>query len=65
MRSRDFGVEIAPQLNAPFHQHIFAARLDMSVDGASELGLRGEHRSAAARAGEPARQRLPRRGDAA
>lgn len=28
-----FGVEIAPQLNAPFHQHIFAARLDMSVDG--------------------------------
>jgi primary-amine oxidase len=29
----DFGVEVAPQLNAPFHQHIFAARLDMSVDG--------------------------------
>jgi primary-amine oxidase len=28
-----FGVEVAPQLNAPFHQHIFAARLDMSVDG--------------------------------
>jgi primary-amine oxidase len=28
-----FGREIAPQLNAPFHQHIFAARLDMSVDG--------------------------------
>lgn len=28
-----FGVEIAPQLNAPFHQHIFAARLDMNVDG--------------------------------
>jgi len=28
-----FGVEIAPRLNGPFHQHIFAARLDMSVDG--------------------------------
>ena len=28
-----FGVEVAPRLNAPFHQHIFAARLDMSVDG--------------------------------
>lgn len=29
----NFGVEVAPQLNAPFHQHIFAARLDFSVDG--------------------------------
>ena len=29
----EFGVEIAPRLNAPFHQHIFAARLDMRVDG--------------------------------
>ena len=28
-----FGVQVAPRLNAPFHQHIFAARLDMSVDG--------------------------------
>src|SRR5262245_43193020 len=28
-----FGVEVAPQLNAPLHQHIFAARLDMNVDG--------------------------------
>jgi primary-amine oxidase len=27
------GVEVAPRLNAPFHQHIFAARLDMNVDG--------------------------------
>ena len=27
------GVEVAPQLNAPFHQHIFAARLVPSVDG--------------------------------
>lgn len=28
-----FGVEVAPQLNAPFHQHLFAARLDVAVDG--------------------------------
>jgi primary-amine oxidase len=28
-----YGVEVAPRLNAPFHQHIFAARLDMNVDG--------------------------------
>jgi primary-amine oxidase len=29
----EYGVEVAPQLNAPFHQHIFAARLVPSVDG--------------------------------
>ncbi|MDB5387284.1 MAG: Copper amine oxidase protein [Planctomycetaceae bacterium] len=29
----EFGTVVAPQLNAPFHQHLFAARLDMSVDG--------------------------------
>ncbi len=28
-----YGVEVAPRLNAPFHQHIFAARLVASVDG--------------------------------
>jgi primary-amine oxidase len=28
-----FGVEVAPRLNAPYHQHIFAARLHMNVDG--------------------------------
>ena len=28
-----YGVEVAPRLLAPFHEHIFAARLDMSVDG--------------------------------
>lgn len=30
----EYGVEIAPQLNAPFHQHVFAARLNTKVDGA-------------------------------
>jgi primary-amine oxidase len=28
-----YGIEVAPQLNAPYHQHIFAARLVTSVDG--------------------------------
>jgi primary-amine oxidase len=28
-----YGVEVAPQLNAPFHQHIFAARLVTTIDG--------------------------------
>lgn len=28
-----YGVEIAPRLNSPLHQHIFAARLVPSVDG--------------------------------
>ena len=28
-----YGTEVAPQLNAPYHQHIFNARLDMSMDG--------------------------------
>jgi primary-amine oxidase len=30
----EYGVEIAPQLNAPFHQHVFAARLNTAIDGA-------------------------------
>jgi primary-amine oxidase len=29
----EYGVEIAPRLKAPLHQHIFAARLDISLDG--------------------------------
>jgi primary-amine oxidase len=28
-----YGMEVAPQLNAPFHQHIFAARLVPCIDG--------------------------------
>ncbi len=28
-----FASELAPGLGAPFHQHLFSARLDMSVDG--------------------------------
>ncbi|MEP6814934.1 MAG: primary-amine oxidase [Marmoricola sp.] len=29
----EFATEIAPGLGAPFHQHLFSARLDMMVDG--------------------------------
>ncbi|HTU21222.1 MAG TPA: primary-amine oxidase [Gemmataceae bacterium] len=28
-----YGTEVAPQLNAPYHQHFFCARLDMNIDG--------------------------------
>ncbi len=28
-----YATEIAPDLGAPFHQHLFSARLDMAVDG--------------------------------
>mmetsp|Transcript_2244 Transcript_2244/g.3852 ORF Transcript_2244/g.3852 Transcript_2244/m.3852 type:complete len:706 (-) Transcript_2244:194-2311(-) len=31
--SPDFGVEVAPGVNAQFHQHMFCYRLDMKVDG--------------------------------
>jgi primary-amine oxidase len=29
----DYATEVAPGLGAPFHQHLFSARLDMTVDG--------------------------------
>jgi primary-amine oxidase len=29
----DYASEVAPGLGAPFHQHLFSARLDMTVDG--------------------------------
>jgi primary-amine oxidase len=29
----EFATEVAPGLGAPFHQHLFSARLDMTVDG--------------------------------
>ncbi|MEZ0109505.1 primary-amine oxidase [Catenulispora sp. EB89] len=32
-REPEFASELAPGLGAPFHQHLFCARLDMSVDG--------------------------------
>ncbi len=45
-----YGTEVAPQLNAPYHQHIFNARLDMCVDGDAnsvyEVNTRGLPRGA-------------------
>jgi len=32
-----YSTEIAPGLGAPFHQHLFSARLDMEVDGSSNV----------------------------
>ena len=29
----EYGTEVAPGLMAPYHQHLFSARLDMTVDG--------------------------------
>ena len=28
-----YGTEVAPRLNAPYHQHFFNARLDFAIDG--------------------------------
>jgi len=33
-----YATEIAPGLGAPFHQHLFSARLDMAIDGADGSG---------------------------
>jgi primary-amine oxidase len=41
-----YGTEVAPRLNAPYHQHYFNARLDFAVDGeentVQEVNMRGE-----------------------
>jgi primary-amine oxidase len=31
--TREFGAEVAPGVYAPFHQHMFCARLDLDIDG--------------------------------
>ncbi len=36
---------VAPQLAAPYHQHLFNVRLDVDVDGVEQHRLRGERRS--------------------
>jgi primary-amine oxidase len=40
-----YGVEVAPRLNAPYHQHYFCARLDFAIDGerntVQEVNTRG------------------------
>jgi primary-amine oxidase len=34
-----FGTEVAPRLNAPYHQHFFNARLDLDIDGRENSAL--------------------------
>ena len=60
-----YGVEIAPQLNAPFHQHIFAARLVPSVDGPNNSVVEVNSLGVPTGAEQSAWQRVRRRGDAA
>ncbi len=35
-----YATELAPGLGAPYHQHLFSARLDMMVDGRGQRGRR-------------------------
>ena len=60
----DYATEVAPGLGAPYHQHLFSARLDMMVDGfrnaVEELDSCG-----CPRTGQPLRQRLHPHGDPA
>ena len=57
------GTLVDEGLNAMIHQHFFNARLDLDVDGARELGLRGRDGRDAAGA-EPVRERVRDRADA-
>ena len=58
----DWATEVAPGLGAPYHQHLFSARLDMMVDGVRNAVDEVDVRAGAGRAGQPVRQRVrPRR----
>ncbi len=60
-----YGRLVAPQVDAPVHQHVFCFRFDMAVDGernaVSEVNFAAEPVGAA----NPLRQRRPHRRDAA
>ena len=58
-----FASMVAPQLAAPFHQHLFNVRMDVEVDGPGELCLRGRRRGEPAGPGQSDGQRLRDRGD--
>jgi primary-amine oxidase len=49
----DYGTEVAPRLNAPYHQHFFCARLEMSVDGPNNTVHEVNTRSAPPGPGNP------------
>ena len=58
-----WSTEVAPGLGAPFHQHLFCARLDMTVDGVSQRGRRDRPAAGAGGRGQPVRQRVHPHGD--
>jgi primary-amine oxidase len=60
-----YGQLVAPGVDATIHQHFFNARLDFDLDGTRNAVYEGAHRDLADRPGEPARQRVPAREDAA
>ena len=55
----EHGTLVAPGLNAMVHQHFFNFRLDLDIDGTRNAVDEVWTESAAARAGEPVRQRVP------
>ena len=57
-RHRRGPAEVAPGLGAPYHQHLFNARLDMMVDGLANAVDELDVRAGAGRAGQPVRQRV-------
>lgn len=50
-----YGTEVAPRLNAPFHQHFFCARLEASIDGPNNTVVEMNTRSLPPGAGNPHR----------
>ncbi len=52
-----YSTEVAPGLGAPVHQHLFSARLDMTVDGLANAVEEVDVSGAADRPGQPVRQR--------
>src|SRR5215218_2380490 len=60
-----WATEVAPGLGAPYHQHMFSARLDMTVDGVDNAVDEVDLEAGAGGPGQPARQRLHPAGDPA
>ena len=54
-----FATEMAPGLGAPFHQHLFSARLDMAVDGHANAVEEVDAVAGADGPGQPVGQRVP------
>ena len=55
----EHAVVVAPGLAAPLHQHLFCARLDLDVDGTTNVVEEVEVASMATGRGNPVGQRLP------